>query len=167
MCSSTIYIYSRPVSQPRLFRYLHAGCCLLAQHPPSSILHPPSFLLSFLNSLRRFSSRSNLDFTYHFILHFHRLRFDLCCSLGPAAMSSIGHHLVRRAFDVTQEHFSSPAGFQGINPADEPQGQDDARVKELALWAMAIIYITGILYMAMMSAVSISWSHMSFQPLRG
>jgi len=31
-----------------------------------SILHPPSFLLSFLNSLRRFSSRSILDFTISF-----------------------------------------------------------------------------------------------------
>ena len=69
-------------------------------------------------------------------------------------MASIGHHLARRAFDATQEHFSSPAGFQAINPADEPQGQDDERARAVAMWAIALIWVTGILYMAMMSAVS-------------
>ena len=69
-------------------------------------------------------------------------------------MSSIGHHLVRRAFDATQDHFSSSTGFRGIDPADEPQGQDEARIKQLAVWGIAVVYMTGILYMAIMSAVS-------------
>lgn len=72
-------------------------------------------------------------------------------------MSSIGHHLVRRAFDATQDHLTSSSGFRGINPADEPQGQDDARIKQLAIWGIAIIYLTGILYMAIMSAISYTY----------
>ena len=66
-------------------------------------------------------------------------------------MASVGHHLVRRALDATQEHFSSS---QGINPADEPQGQQDAEIKRLAMWSIALIWVTIILFTAMMSAVS-------------
>lgn len=76
-------------------------------------------------------------------------------------MSGIGHHLVRRAFDATQEHFNSQGGFRGINPADEPQGQDEARIKQIAMWGIALIYLTGILYMALMSAVSNSQQRLS------
>lgn len=66
-------------------------------------------------------------------------------------MASLAHHLVRRGLDATQEHFISP---QGINPADEPQGQDDAELKRLAMWAITLIWVTSILFMALMSAVS-------------
>lgn len=69
-------------------------------------------------------------------------------------MASIGHHLMRRAFDATQDHFSSPTA---INPADE--GQDDTEIKRLAVWAVALIWATFILYMAMMSAVRPMPSH--------
>lgn len=70
-------------------------------------------------------------------------------------MASLGHHLVRRALDVTQEHFSSPGGsIHGFNPADEPQ--DDTQIKQLATWGIALLWITAILYTAMMSAVSLT-----------
>jgi len=76
-------------------------------------------------------------------------------------MASIGHHLIRRAFDVTQDHFSSPAGsIHGFNPADEPQ--DDTKIKQLATWGIVLIWVTAILYMAMMSAVSLTWVVYSF-----
>ncbi len=69
-------------------------------------------------------------------------------------MASLGHHLVRRALDVTQEHFSSPVGsVHAFNPTDEPQ--DDTQIKHLATWGIALLWITAILYFAMMSAVSL------------
>ena len=67
-------------------------------------------------------------------------------------MSSIGHHLVRRAFDATQEHFSSPGSIGGSNTADQPQGQDDKQ-KKVMMCALALVWFTGIVYMAIMSAV--------------
>lgn len=70
-------------------------------------------------------------------------------------MASIGHHLVRRAFDVTNEHFNSPTGSlragQGVNPADEPQ--DDTR-EQWATFGIALFWVTALIYMAIMSAVS-------------
>ena len=78
-------------------------------------------------------------------------------------MSSIGHHLVRRAFDVTQEHLGANGGFaHSINPADEPQGQDDTQIKAIAMWGIGLIWVTGVIYLATMSAVSISESCASF-----
>lgn len=70
-------------------------------------------------------------------------------------MASIGHHLARRALDVTQEHFSSQVGsIHGSNPAEEPQ--DDTQIKQLATWGIALLWITAMLYIAMVSAVSLT-----------
>lgn len=67
-------------------------------------------------------------------------------------MASIGHHLARRAFDVTQDSFRAS---QSTNPADEPQ--DDARKQRLT-WGIALIWVTAIIFMAIMSAVSQAWA---------
>ena len=58
-------------------------------------------------------------------------------------MSDIAHSLVRRAVDVTQQHY-----------ANDGNGGDENEVKKIAMWAMALIWTTALLYMAMVSAVS-------------
>ena len=57
-------------------------------------------------------------------------------------MSGIAHNLVRRAVAVTQQHYSTP------------QGDNDDQIKQIAMWGMILIWVTGVLYFAMMSAVS-------------
>ena len=56
-------------------------------------------------------------------------------------MSGIAHHLVRRAVVVTQQHYNTP------------QGDNDDQIKQIATWGMILIWVTGVLYFAMMSAV--------------
>jgi hypothetical protein len=69
-------------------------------------------------------------------------------------MASIGHHLVRRALDVTQDHFNSPDGsLHAFKAADEPL--DDTRRKQLIKCGIVLVWITAILYFAVMSAVSL------------
>ena len=64
-------------------------------------------------------------------------------------MSSIGHHLVRRAFDATQEH------FQAVNsPQDGSLGQDTGEYHGMAAWGIGLLWATSILYFAVISAVS-------------
>ena len=58
-------------------------------------------------------------------------------------MSGIAHNLVRRAVAVTQQHYNSP------------QGDNDDQIKQIAIWGMVLIWVTGVLYFAMMSAVSL------------
>ena len=55
-------------------------------------------------------------------------------------MSGIAHSLVRRAVDVTQQHYSSPQG--------------DDQIKQIALWGVILLWVTGVLYFATVSAVS-------------
>lgn len=57
-------------------------------------------------------------------------------------MSGIAHNLVRRAVDVTQQHYNTP------------QGDNDDQIKQIALWGMILIWVTGVIYFAIMSAVS-------------
>ncbi len=57
-------------------------------------------------------------------------------------MSGIAHNLVRRAVDVTQQHYNTS------------QGDNDDQIKRIAMWGMILIWVTGVLYFAMMSAVS-------------
>ncbi len=58
-------------------------------------------------------------------------------------MSDIAHHLLRRGIDATQQNFNNRSG-----------GQDD-QIKRIATWGIALIWVTGVLYLAMMSAVSL------------
>ena len=57
-------------------------------------------------------------------------------------MSGITHNLVRRAVDATQQHYSIL------------QEDNDEQIKRIAMWGMILIWVTGVLYFAMMSAVS-------------
>ena len=57
-------------------------------------------------------------------------------------MSGIAHNLVRRAVDATQQHYNTV------------QGDNDDQIKQIAMWGMVLIWVTGVLYFAMMSAVS-------------
>ena len=59
-------------------------------------------------------------------------------------MSDIAHHLLRRGIDTVQQNYNSAS-----------DGQDD-QIKRIATWGIALIWVTGILYLAMVSAVSIS-----------
>lgn len=61
-------------------------------------------------------------------------------------MSDIAHHLLRRGIDATQQNFN--------NGSD---GQDD-QIKQIATWGIALIWVTGVLYLAMMSAVCLQQS---------
>ena len=65
-------------------------------------------------------------------------------------MSGIAHSLVRRGIDATQQHYNSP------------QGQNDDSIKQIAVWGMVLLWVTGVLYLAMVSAVSqpASWESM-------
>jgi hypothetical protein len=58
-------------------------------------------------------------------------------------MSGIAHGLVRRGLEVTQQHYNSP------------QSDDDEQIKHVATWGLALIWVTFILYLAMVSAVSL------------
>ena len=64
-------------------------------------------------------------------------------------MSGIAHNLVRRAVDATQQHYNTV------------QEDNDDQIKRIAMWGMVLIWVTGVLYFAMMSAVSqlvvLSW----------
>lgn len=55
-------------------------------------------------------------------------------------MSDIAHHLLRRGIVATQQNFN------------RNDGQDD-EIKRIATWGIVLIWITGVLYLAMMSAV--------------
>lgn len=57
-------------------------------------------------------------------------------------MSGITHNLVRRAVDATQQHYNTL------------QEDNDEQIKRIAMWGMILIWVTGVLYFAMMSAVS-------------
>ena len=57
-------------------------------------------------------------------------------------MSEIAHSLVRRAVDVTQQHY-------------ETNGEDH-QVKRMAIWGMILLWATAMIYMATISAVSLS-----------
>ena len=61
-------------------------------------------------------------------------------------MSEIAHHLVRRAVDVTNQHYAqaSSAGEQDGEP----------KIKQIATWGVVLLWMTGVLYMALASAVS-------------
>ncbi|KAL9131460.1 MAG: hypothetical protein Q9217_000608 [Psora testacea] len=61
-------------------------------------------------------------------------------------MSDIAHSLVRRAVDVTQQHY-----------ANENNGDHDPQIKQIAMWAMALLWITALMYMAMVSAISYTY----------
>ena len=69
-------------------------------------------------------------------------------------MASIGHHLARRAIETTQDHFGSSSGPWVVVPESELDGQNDVHIKEIALWGTIVIWVTAILYMTVMSAVS-------------
>ena len=58
-------------------------------------------------------------------------------------MSDIAHHLLRRGIDATQQNYNE-AG----NDQEDP-------LKQIATWGIALIWVTSILYFAMMSAVSL------------
>ena len=57
-------------------------------------------------------------------------------------MSGIAHNLVRRAVYATQQHYNTL------------QEDNDEQIKQIAMWGMILIWVTGVLYFAMMSAVS-------------
>ena len=57
-------------------------------------------------------------------------------------MSGIAHNLVRRAVGISHQYYNTP------------QGDNDDQIKQIALWGMILIWATGVLYFAMMSAVS-------------
>lgn len=61
-------------------------------------------------------------------------------------MSEIAHHLIRRAVDVTQLHQA-----QASTVSD---GDDGLHLKKLATWGVVLLWVTGILYLAIVSAVS-------------
>ncbi|KAL6715137.1 hypothetical protein ACLMJK_007400 [Lecanora helva] len=72
-------------------------------------------------------------------------------------MSSVGHHLVRRALDVSsqaQAHFSS---LQEIDVASKSQEDHDIHPRNLALLCIGAIWVTIIAFMAMMSAISYTY----------
>ena len=57
-------------------------------------------------------------------------------------MSNLGHHLVRRAAEMTYEKAGS-----GENP------QDDQKLRMMVTGGLVLLWVTGILYMSIMSAV--------------
>lgn len=57
-------------------------------------------------------------------------------------MTGIAHNLVRRAVYATEQHYNTL------------QEDNDEQIKRIALWGMILIWVTGVLYFAMMSAVS-------------
>jgi len=60
-------------------------------------------------------------------------------------MSGIAHNLIRRAVAVAQQHYNTP------------QGDNDDQIKQIAMWGMILIWVTGVLYFAMMSAISYTY----------
>ena len=58
-------------------------------------------------------------------------------------MSDIAHSLVRRAVDVTQQHY-----------ANEPDNNDET-VRKIAIWGIVLLWATALIYVAMVSAVSL------------
>ncbi|MCJ1460407.1 hypothetical protein MMC28_010789 [Mycoblastus sanguinarius] len=61
-------------------------------------------------------------------------------------MSSVAHHLVSRAVDATQQHFSTPV-----------DGNDDTQIKRVAVWGVVLVWVTAIIYMAFMAAISYTY----------
>lgn len=59
-------------------------------------------------------------------------------------MSGVAHHLVRRALDITNEQYANTSN-------------DDDQVKRIAIWGMLILWATGIIYTAMMAAISYTY----------
>ena len=57
-------------------------------------------------------------------------------------MADVAHSLARRALEVTQQH---------VNNVDSPE---DHPLKQIALWGFLLLWVTMILYMAVVSAVS-------------
>ena len=57
-------------------------------------------------------------------------------------MSALAQNLFRRAVYATQQHYNTP------------QEDNDEQIKRIAMWGMILIWVTGVLYFAMMSAVS-------------
>lgn len=55
--------------------------------------------------------------------------------------AGVAHHLVRRAVDITQQHYNGDNGEQPFN--------------ELGKWPLIIILATGVAYMAIISMVSL------------
>ena len=66
----------------------------------------------------------------------------LFVDLAATAMSGITHNLVRRAVYATQQHYNAL------------QEDNDEQIKRIAMWGIILIWVTGVLYFAMMSAVS-------------
>lgn len=54
--------------------------------------------------------------------------------------AGVAHHLVRRAVDITQQHYNGDNGEQTFT--------------ELGKWPLVIILATGVAYMAIISMVS-------------
>lgn len=63
-----------------------------------------------------------------------------------SSMSEVAHHLVRRGLQVTQAHYATSS-------------DDETQIKQIAVWGMVLLWTTAVLYMAMVSAVSLTNSH--------
>ena len=98
----------------------------------SSFLHSKAVHFHFSDS-----NPLHLLLLFTFLLH-----YSLISQRSPTAMSGIAHNLVRRAVDVTQQHYNTS------------QGDNDDQIKRIAMWGMILIWVTGVLYFAMMSAVN-------------
>lgn len=55
--------------------------------------------------------------------------------------AGVAHHLVRRAVDITQQHYNGDNGEQSFN--------------ELGKWPLIVILATGVAYMAIISMVGL------------
>ena len=56
-------------------------------------------------------------------------------------MSDVAHSLVRRAVDITQQHYANE------------NGGDEHQIKQITVWGMVLLWATAIAYMALISAV--------------
>ncbi|KAL9102542.1 MAG: hypothetical protein Q9163_002321 [Psora crenata] len=63
-------------------------------------------------------------------------------------MSNIAHALVRRAVDVTKQHYANGAN-----------GGDEQEIKMLAFWGLALLWITVLLYMSIVSVISYTYGN--------
>lgn len=63
-------------------------------------------------------------------------------------MSEIAHHVLRRALDATNAHYS-PEWTLPESVDDQPE------FKQIAVWGMVLLWATVILFMAFMSMVSL------------
>ena len=63
-------------------------------------------------------------------------------------MSEFAHSLVRRAVEVSNHHYAN----------ESAKNEDEAKI--IAIWGMVLLWVTVLVYMAVVSAVSLPSAHL-------